>query len=87
MDYTDITKVEQCPVCEVSWIHSYIPQESIDKGYYSPESKFFSRVIGVEYLGTDRINHYQCPDCGQCWNRKGEIIEVKHKPVDLSSLR
>ncbi len=86
MGYDDITKLEQCPNCNVSWIASYIPQESIDKGYYSPDSKFFSRVIGVEYLGTDRINHYRCPDCCSTWDRRGNKVEIKHK-LDLSSLR
>ena len=86
MDYVDITKVEQCPACEVSWIHSYIPQESIDKGYYSSTQKFFSRVVGVEYLGTDSVNHYQCPDCNSCWDRKGQLVKIDNPP-DLSSLR
>lgn len=77
IDYTDITKLENCPVCEVSWISSYIPQESIDKGYYSPDSKFFSRVWAVEYLGTDRTHHYECPDCHSCWDREGNLITEK----------
>jgi hypothetical protein len=82
----DITKLENCPSCNANWVLSLIPQESIDKGYYSPDSKFFSRVFGVEYLGTDRCHHYQCPDCHQCWDRKGRPIDSKDEVV-VSSLR
>lgn len=77
MDYLDITKLESCPVCQTSWIISYIPQDLIDNGYYSSDSKFYSRVFGVEYFGTDRISGYECPDCGQYWNRRGEPTQVK----------
>lgn len=77
MDYLDITKLESCPACETSWIISYIPQDLIDKGYHSSDSKFYSRVLGVEYLGTDRISGYQCPGCSQFWNREGQPTEVK----------
>ncbi len=82
----DITKLENCPSCKANWISSYIPQESIDNGYYSPDSKFFSRVVGVEYLGSDRINHYQCPDCNSCWDRRGNKLQIDNL-VDVSSLR
>ena len=82
----DITKLENCPSCNSNWVSSMIPQESIDKGYYSPDQKFFSRVFGVEYLGTDRTHHYQCPDCHQCWNREGRPIDPNNEVI-VSSLR
>jgi hypothetical protein len=40
----------------------------------------------VEYLGTDRVNHYQCPDCNSCWDRKGQLVKIDNLP-DVSSLR
>jgi predicted Zn-ribbon and HTH transcriptional regulator len=78
----DITKLERCPVCDSDWISSYIPQESIDKGFYGKDSKFFSRVWGIEYTGSDRISHYQCPDCDSCWDRSGKQIFIT--PVQLN---
>lgn len=38
---------------------------------WTPENKLqFKRYIGVEIQGEyDGISYYQCPDCGEYWNR------------------
>ena len=60
MNYTDITKLENCPECGANWVDLPIPEEYWEN--YSPPY-FYSRVIGIELLGEDRINHWLCPDC------------------------
>jgi rubredoxin len=49
-----------CPQCGADWVQAEIPEEIRHK--YSPPY-FYSRVIGVELLGEDRIDHWMCPDC------------------------
>jgi len=34
-----------------------------------PESRFFSRVIGIYDWDKDRTVAWQCPDCGVRWDR------------------
>ena len=58
--YTDITKLENCPECGANWVDKLIPQQYWEN--YSPPY-FYSRVIGVELIDEDRINHWLCPDC------------------------
>ena len=60
MNYTDITKLENCPECGTNWVDAPIPEKYWET--YSPPY-FYSRVIGVELLSEDRINHWLCPDC------------------------
>jgi rubredoxin len=60
MNYKDITKMRNCPECGANWVDKPIPKEY--REYYSPPY-FFSRVIGVEPLGEDRIAYWLCPDC------------------------
>jgi len=59
MNYTDITKLENCPECGANWVHKLIPLKYWEN--YSPPY-FYSRVIGVELSG-DRVDHWLCPDC------------------------
>jgi hypothetical protein len=65
----DFTKMENCPVCKVSWQGEPIPQESIDKGFYDASSKFFSKVIGLYSREEDRTFAYCCPSCNITWDR------------------
>lgn len=60
MKYKDITKLKNCPECNSNWVSGIIPKER--REFYSPPY-FYSRVIGVELLGEDRVNHWLCPDC------------------------
>ena len=66
MTYNDITTLENCPECGTNWVSGIIPEES--REHYSPPY-FYSRVIGVELLGEDRINHWRCPDCNHKFTR------------------
>jgi transposase-like protein len=65
----DFTKMENCPVCKVSWQGEPIPQESIDNGFYDASSKFFSKVIGLYSREEDRTFAYRCPSCNITWDR------------------
>jgi len=60
MRYKDITKLKNCPKCNTNWVAGEIPEE-YRENYSAPY--FYSRVIGVEFLGEDRIHHWMCPDC------------------------
>lgn len=60
MTYTDITSLISCPECGTNWVESLIPEER--REHYSPPY-FYSRVIGVEPIGEDRIAYWLCPDC------------------------
>ena len=45
-----------------------IPQEYIDKGYYS--GTHYSRMIGVEVPWVyDGVLYWKCPDCDIAWPR------------------
>ena len=59
---------ENCPQCGVSLQGEPIPQEYIDKGYYSQGTTHYSRLMGIEG-NKDRIEWWQCPDCGYRWER------------------
>jgi len=55
-----------CPHCKVSLIGEPIPQEHIDKGYYSVTH--FKREIGIEIPEKyDGIWYFMCPDCEGEW--------------------
>lgn len=60
MNYNDITSLISCPECGTDWVHSMIPEKYHEN--YSPPY-FYSRVIGIEPLGEDRIAYWMCPDC------------------------
>jgi hypothetical protein len=66
MTYNDITTLENCPNCSSSWVDSIIPEEYREN--YSPPY-FYSRVVGVELLGGDRVDHWRCPDCNHKFPR------------------
>lgn len=66
MKYEDITKLESCPNCNSNWVDSVIP-EQYRKNYSPPY--FYSRVVGVELLGEDRISYWLCPDCNHKFPR------------------
>ena len=65
----DFTKMENCPVCTVSWQGEPIPQESIDNGFYDASSKFFSKVMSLYSREEDRTFAYCCPSCNITWDR------------------
>ena len=62
----DVTKLENCPECNTNWVDKLIPQEYWEN--YSPPY-FYSRVIGIEHLGEDRISYFMCPDCKHHFDR------------------
>ena len=64
--YRDITKLENCPECGANWVSGIIPEKY---RYLYSEPYFYSRVIGVELLGQDRIDHWRCPDCNHKFPR------------------
>jgi len=59
-----------CKLCDADLRGKAIPQEYLDKGYYSKGSTHYSRLIGIEILGGyDGIQYWKCPDCGGMWDR------------------
>ena len=66
MTYNDITTLENCPNCNSNWVDSIIPEQYREN--YSPPY-FYSRVVGVELLGGDRVDHWRCPDCNHKFPR------------------
>lgn len=64
--YRDITTLENCPNCNSNWVDSIIPEQYREN--YSPPY-FYSRVVGVELLGGDRVDHWRCPDCNHKFPR------------------
>lgn len=57
---TDFTALKNCPNCGANWVDKPIPKKYREN--YGPPY-FYSRVIGVELLGSDRIDYWLCPDC------------------------
>lgn len=55
-----ISEQTHCPECGADWVEKEIPEELRDR--YSPPY-FYSRIIGVELIDGDRIDHWTCPDC------------------------
>lgn len=49
-----------CPACGADWRDEPITDQP---------GRFYSRLIGVEWSGTDRICEWLCPDCGTRWPR------------------
>lgn len=66
MLYKDITHMRNCPECGANWVDKPIPEE-YRHNYSAPY--FYSRVIGVEPLGEDRIAYWLCPDCNHQFPR------------------
>ena len=66
MTYNDITTLENCPNCNSNWVDSIIPEQYREN--YSPPY-FYSRVVGVELLDGDRVDHWRCPDCNHKFPR------------------
>lgn len=65
--------IETCPSCRTDLRGAPIPQQYIDKGFYSPGATHYSRIVGVEIRGVyDGVLYWQCPDCGHCWHRWDE---------------
>jgi len=59
--------VDNCPHCGVSLIGEPIPQELLDKGYYS--TTHWRREIGMEYPELyDGVWEWMCPDCNGKWD-------------------
>lgn len=56
----DISESTHCPHCGANWVEGEIPEELREN--YSPPY-FYSRIIGVELIDGDRIDHWMCPDC------------------------
>lgn len=58
-----------CPHCGTDLRGERIPQEHIDRGYYSADDPWFYRTIGIYDMGLDMTVEWQCPDCGGRWPR------------------
>lgn len=63
---------DNCPKCQASWVGPTIPPEQ--RHLFAGTKPHSSRLIGVElpYSHPDRydgVSFWQCPDCGQQWNR------------------
>lgn len=59
---------EYCPFCHADLQGEPIPKEQQQKHYGG--ATHFSRKIGITSIELDRIIKWQCPDCGQEWERK-----------------
>lgn len=57
----------ECPNCGADLRGERIPQEYIDKGYYSPEDPYYYRVIAEYSIELDRSTNWICPDCNHKW--------------------
>lgn len=55
-----LSKHRFCPHCGSNWVAGPIPKEY--QGNYSPPY-FYSRVIAMYDIHTDRTFCYVCPDC------------------------
>lgn len=74
----------KCPNCGSDWSAGTIfaalrPQawcadktdaelQAYIEAHYSPPYEF-SRVIGIEIQGEDRVSRWRCPDCNKEWRR------------------
>lgn len=64
-----------CPHCNISLLGDPIPQEYIDKGYYS--GTHWKREIGIEDPSKyDGVYYYQCPDCNAQWGGYRSLKET-----------
>jgi hypothetical protein len=55
---------KNCPKCGVDFQGDEIPEK--DREHFGNHTHF-SRVIGVEIQGTDRLCYWHCPDCKHEW--------------------
>lgn len=53
-----------CPLCSADFKGALIPPEH--REVFGGEENF-SRVMGIEMRGEDRISKWKCPDCGGEW--------------------
>lgn len=63
---THIDRLDNCPVCNVSWDGGEIPENN--RRFYSPPYRW-SRIIGIETDDYDGISFWECPDCKARWDR------------------
>ena len=49
-----------CPKCGADWDAGPIPENV--REHYGTLTRY-SRLIGVEIQGQDRLDHWECPDC------------------------
>lgn len=69
-----------CPHCGADLRAERIPQEYIDKGYYSDADPYYYRTIGINIRGVyDGVLFWKCPDCGGEWHRwpEGDFRRAK----------
>lgn len=57
--------LDDCPGCGVDLIGEPIPEEWRNR-YYGGATHY-TRRIGIEPRGLDRVTHWRCPECGHEW--------------------
>jgi predicted Zn-ribbon and HTH transcriptional regulator len=65
----DISNLEECPECRASWIDRMLTPDEIKSGFWSPDTKFFSKLIGVYDHDKDITVMWRCPQCNTNWDR------------------
>lgn len=68
-ELVDITNLEKCPQCGVSWVDRYLTPEEQQSVYWSPGTKFFSKLIGIYDRDADMTVRWLCPECKTEWDR------------------
>lgn len=62
MKHKNVTTMNNCPLCGVSWIGNPIPD---DLKKENGNRSHFSRLVQVLDWKSKRITGHECPDCGE----------------------
>lgn len=63
----------RCPKCGADWLHVV-------------DGRSYSRIIGCVDRATDRVEHWQCPDCGHRWARGSLMPSSETRPPDVPQM-
>ncbi len=70
-----------CPSCGSSWRGDLIPETS--REFYGG-STHFSRLVGIYSRERDRTVAWQCPDCGEKFDRNDPRLDDPDDTIDES---
>lgn len=76
----DVSKLDTCPICGVSWVGDPIPETH--RQHYGGATHF-RRLIAMYDVTLDCTTQWKCPDCLTLWDRDKRVVDaVKDRDDD-----